>query len=411
MNRQEEFPLNVEGGKTAPYASTVASVDQEAGQVLLKLIRPLPAQLPMKTPCKVAITAFGEHWRAILVFQGRRGHLQYLFDLPSFLEKAGRREHKRYRFRPREDISVYVQDSSLPGICAIGKLLDISMGGLSFKPERAYRVEDKGRVALGTALFERGKSFPIIRVDGLREIGGPLRLRGTSAYVGEKKSALTAAFVFGLLDPETEHTLETVLESREKMAAQGSAAAPLPKPPSHASHQAKPFYPDESAYPNPSGETRKSANFSAGLAAEPFLAGQEPTDAPPTILRLARRACRLLLVKHGGEECDKIISALKIGGFVRVEHCESLESHLAQTIQKVDALLVGLEVGGDVAAPIDSFRSIHEKLQARAGQKAMVLSEKFEPALSQLSKDYSLPIGFTHSRNWMEDVDKAVGLL
>ena len=406
MNKQDEFPLNVEAARTAPYTSTVVSVDQANGQVLLKLIRPMPVQLPPDTPCKASIDALGEHWKALLVFQGRVGHLQYLFDLPKFLEKASRREHKRYRFRPRENVSVYVQDSSLPGIAAIGGLVDLSQGGLAFRPERAFRVEDKARLALSTALFEKGKSFPIIRVDGLREISGPLRLRGIATYVGEQGSIITAAFAFGLLDAEAQQALQKVLEVREKIANQApvyGALAPSPRPESPVSD----FAPVLS---KPSERTEEAAKGPQKNSAEAGQAEPEPNGLPATLLRLARRTTNLLLVKHGGEECAKIISVLKMGGFVRVEQCESFESHLAQTIQNVDALLVGLEVGGDIEAPLDSFRKIHEKLQSCKQQRAMVLSDRFEPILSQLSQEMSLPVGFTRNRNWIDVVDKAAGL-
>ncbi|MDR2560816.1 MAG: PilZ domain-containing protein [Holophagales bacterium] len=403
MNRQDEFPLNVEAAKTAPYASTVVSVDQANGQVLLRMIRPMPAQLPPETPCKAAISALGEHWKATLLFQGRVGHLQYLFDLPKFLEKAARREHKRYRFRPRENVSVYVQDSSFPGIAAVGQLVDLSQGGLAFRPERAFRVEDKVRLALSTALFEKGKSFPIIRVDGLREISGPLKLRGIAAYVGEQGSIITAAFVFGLLDPEAEQALGKVLEMREKIANQ----APMMGSVTPMSKSGGPALNPAATLPEPSEEP----TISPKTGPETRQAEQEQSDLPPTTLRLARRATNLLLVKHGGEECDKIISVLKDGGFVRIEHCESFDSHLAQTIQNVDALLVGLEVGGDIEAPLDSFRKIHEKLKSRKEHGAMVLSDRFEPILTQLSQELSLPLGFTRNRNWIEIVDKAAKLV
>jgi len=407
MNRQDEFPLNVEAAKTAPYTSMVVSVDHANGQVLLRLIRPMPAQLPPETPCKAAISALGEHWKAILLFQGRVGHLQYLFDLPKFLEKAARREHKRYRFRPRENVSVYVQDSGLPGIAAVGQLVDLSQGGLAFRPDRAFRVEDKARLALSTALFEKGKSFPIIRVDGLREISGPLRLRGIAAYVGEQGSIITAAFVFGLLDPEAEQALGKVLEMREKIANQ----APMMGAVNPLSKSGIPALNPAATLPEPSEGADRTAKGPPKTGPETRQAEQELSDLPPTILRLSRRTTNLLLVKHGGEECDKIISALKTVGFVRVEQCESFDSHLAQTIHNVDALLVGLEVGGNIEAPLDSFRKIHEKLKSRKEQGAMVLSDRFEPTLTQLSQELSLPVEFTRNRNWIETVDKAAGLV
>ncbi|MCL1894018.1 MAG: PilZ domain-containing protein [Holophagaceae bacterium] len=402
LNSQDEFPLNVEGAKTMPYSSSVASIDQGTMQIVLKMIRPLPAQLPAETPCRVSIGALGEHWKAMLLFQNRYGHLQYLFNLPKTMEKAGRREHKRYTFRPRENVYVYVQDANLPGLSASGQLFDLSIGGCSFRPDRAFRIEDGARLKLDTAMFERGKSFPIIRIDGLPKLKAPLRLRGTVAHVGEKKSIIFVAFVFGMLDSEEEETLIKALEAREKMGNMGGAKGPEASSPESAG--------------NSESNTSDSKIEKAGTNIEPDddaldQLERELHPPPPTVLRLARRTCSLLLIKQNGEKCMELIRFLKTAGYVRITQCESIDSHIVQTTQNVNATLVALESGGDPEDAINSFRKIHEKTKGRKELKHFVVSDQFEPILLQSAEEFSLPIGFTSDPNWIEKLDQVIGLL
>ena len=402
MNSQEEFPLNVEGAKTMPYSSSVANIDHGANQILLRMIRPMPAQLPLETPCKVSIGAMGEHWKALLAFQGRLGHLQYLFDLPKTLEKAGRREHKRYTFRPRENVYVYVQNSGLPGLSASGQLFDLSTGGLSFRPDRAFRVEDGARLKLDTAMFERGKSFPIIRIDGLPKLKEPLRLRGTVAHVSEKKSIIFVAFVFGLLDTEDEEILNRVLDAREKMGNMGGAGGPA--------RSASPT--TEQATTNPVDAEAVTLDINSEPDDEALDQLEKESHPPPsTILRLARRTSSLLLVKPIGEKCYEIIKYLKDSGFTRVIQCDHLDSHVVQTTQNLDAMLVALEIGGDPEDAVNSFQHIHEQLKTRKKTNPVVLSDQYEPVLLELADKLSLPVGFVSDHNWAEVLDKTIRLL
>ena len=214
MQTKKIFPLVVEGKNVLPHESTVINVDAKTNRAVLKTFRPMPAQLPPGTPSVVSIAVFGEHWKARLIFRGRVGYLQYLFDLPEILEKTVRREHKRYPFRPRENVSVYVQDATLPGLAATGTLLDLSVGGMVFRPERAFKVENRIALRLDLAMFHKGKSFPLIRIDGLPGLDGALKLRGKVAHAQERGRELHIAFAFGLLDDSTTKTISRILMAR-----------------------------------------------------------------------------------------------------------------------------------------------------------------------------------------------------
>jgi hypothetical protein len=399
---QEEFQLNVDRVKI-PHASTVAEVDTTAMQVVLKMHRPLAAELPSETLCRVSIGALGEHWKVTLEYLNRVSHLHYLFNLPKTMEKAGRREHKRYPFRPRENVTVYVQDASLPGMGAVGTLLDLSLGGLAFRPERAFTIENGARLKLDTAMFEKGKTFPVIRVDGLPKLTEPLRVRGEVAHVMEKSDTLFVAFVFGVLEDWQDQALATVAEAREKMGGQGGP------PPSSGSPSAS--APDESAK---TGAGPADAGSSSGTPAGDASAaqGQEKPHIvlPEHLLRLARRTTSLLLIKPSGAPCNEVYKSLKDAGYVRIEHCEALDSHIAQTVTNTDFLLVALELGGEAAEPLKSFRNLCESIPTRSNQVAVVITERYDPILLHESEEMSMPIGFTQDKHWVEVLDNELEL-
>ena len=250
MGNDAEFTLSLEGTGHLPYEVTVVSVDTGEMRTVLKTFRPLPVRLRQGAPALASIAAAGDFWKARLLFRGRTGYLQYLFDLPDTMEATARREHPRYPFRLREEVSVFVQDASLPGLGAVGKVLDLSLGGMVFKPERIFDMENNTVLKLDTTPFPRGKSFPIIRVFGLPSLFEPLNLRGEVAHSSQKGEDITVAFAFGLLQQNTKKSLSMVLEARD--------TKPLETPPSakpaaflgasRRRHRRFPFRPRENTY-------------------------------------------------------------------------------------------------------------------------------------------------------------------
>jgi hypothetical protein len=226
-----ELTLVLEGTKNLPYDATVLSVDPKAMQAVLKTFRPMPPKMSRGAHSVASLAALGEHWKARLIFHSRTGYLQYLFGLPATMAKSGRREHQRFPFTLRENVYIYVQDASFPGIGSIGTMLDLSMGGLVFRPERAFRVEDKFGLRLNPDLYHRGKVFPIIRINGLHGFREPIVLRGEVAHVSEKLGNILVAFAFGMMEPL-------------QMDALSKAVALRAKKPSGEEHKAKPDTPN-----------------------------------------------------------------------------------------------------------------------------------------------------------------------
>jgi len=230
MISQREFTLVVEDSKSLPHEVSVISVDKGAMQAVVKTFRPMSPKLSQGTPFIASIAALGEHWKARLNFQCRTGYLQYLFDLPKTMKKTGRREYARFQFRPRENVNVYVQDAALPGMRAVGTLFDLSAGGMVFRPERAYNIGDKSNLILDTVMFAKGKTFPLIHIEGLPGLKGPIKLRGEVAHVSEKEGRIFVAFAFGIMEPSTNEALFSLLEIRKakfSLEQQDRSSGPL----------------------------------------------------------------------------------------------------------------------------------------------------------------------------------------
>ncbi len=182
---QTEFPIKVEATRTLPYASVLEKVEPGGVDMVLKLIRPLPPALPAGALFEATLTSGDQRFAGLITFKGRSGHLRYRFSVPLALTLSDRRKYKRYTFRPRENVDVLAQDGGVPGHGIIGSLVNLSEGGLLLRVDRILNLGDGMRVPPGSAFFERGKSFPLIRIRDLPRVP-VLTGRGTVAHTEDR---------------------------------------------------------------------------------------------------------------------------------------------------------------------------------------------------------------------------------
>ncbi|MBK7294899.1 MAG: PilZ domain-containing protein, partial [Holophagaceae bacterium] len=62
------------------------------------------------------------------------------------------------------------QDGVIPGHGISGPLVNLSEGGLAFRVDRVMRLDDHLRITPGLGFFERGKSFPLVKVRDLPDL-------------------------------------------------------------------------------------------------------------------------------------------------------------------------------------------------------------------------------------------------
>jgi len=327
LSQETEFPIKVEGTHTLPYSSRVHHVDPKRGCIHLKLIRPLPHELAPGAAFDMVFLVGDQRYWAPTTFQGRENYLLYRFSIPARMAPADRRQHKRYSFRPREKAYVVAQDGVIPGHGISGPLVNLSEGGLAFRVDRVMRLDDHLRITPGLGFFERGKSFPLLKVRDLPNL--PLfEARGVLANAQERNGGIILGLQFLDLGDTELRELRVVLDIREHMLrtpAGQSADAPRPSGP-------------------------RTSTLAKEPSARTAPAGAQTPDA---LRLLGRRSTRLILAMAAGSERDLVAQALIAVGYVRQEAAGTLEQALAELradrYSSCPLLLVETGAGDDAA--------------------------------------------------------------
>lgn len=397
-NSQEEFPIQVVGAHTTPYAAVVAELDPPRRQFVLKLIRPLPHELPEGTRFRATFGVAGGRFEAALVYRGRSSYLHYRFDWPELLRPAGRRLHKRYPFRPRERVFVVAQDAGLPGIGIAGPLLNISMGGLAMRLDRIVRLDDGMRLRMDSARFERGKAFPMLCVQDLPGLER-LHAHAAVAHVIERTNELVVAFEFTHLTDAATRELSAALAARDR------SLTPVRAPGSGAHRSPRTELPS-------STQEEAEDDMEAPLPPEEESAPSVPLPEAGPLRRLARRTLRLALAMPAGKRRTELAERLAEGGYRRLECLEDLKGLRAAASRepaerRPRLLIVALALGGAAEEPLAALRILEREAEAWNGIPALALCEGEDPSLLLGSGHLA---SLKEGPGWLERLDARAGL-
>lgn len=387
---ETEFFIKVEGTSTLPYASRVQGLALPEGRFNLKLVRPLPHEMLPGALFRMTFAVEDLRFEAVIGLLGRDGYLQYGFTLPSCLFQADRRLHKRYPFRPRENAYAIAQDAAIPGVGVAGPLVNLSMGGMALRADRALRMDDGVRIPVNTAMFERGKSFPRFRIQDLPRLN-LLEGRAISAHATEHGSELILGLSFAGMSLEQETALAACLAFRETMYRGGQPPRP------------------EGAGTAPRGP--------AG-AGEEAIPPEREAEAPAlmevtVLLRLRRRTVRVVLVMADGPVRQGIQELLRRNGYHRVEAVEHLDllrplCEPGQHGARPGLVLADLALArsGD-AEPLAAARIIENQLAELGAPPTAILCEELDPTLllAQESRTRFLPYPAGPAGRWIETLD------
>jgi hypothetical protein len=392
---EREFSIRVEGTSTLPYASRVQHLDFAEGRCVFKLVRPLPHEMLAGAEFRMLFAVDDQRFEGIVSLVGREGYLQYGFKLPSTLYQADRRVHPRFPFRPRESAYVIAQDAGIPGVGVAGTLVNVSMGGVALRVDRALRMDDGVRVPVTSALFERGKGFPRLRIQDLPLLK-LLEGRAVSAHATERGSELILGLGFVGMKLEEEAALFRSLQFREKMYRGGQR-------------------PDGAAGPGRPGRGKGAG----GEDEEPFpdLEGHPgPVEAAQEVtvmLRLQRRTARVVLVMADGPLRPGILELLRQQGYHRQEavaDLEQLRPLFAPGQRRAMPALVladlALARSGDTE-PLAAVRVIERQLAELGGPPTVILCEEVDPTLllAQESRTRFLPYPAGDGDRWVATLD------
>jgi c-di-GMP-binding flagellar brake protein YcgR len=397
-----EFLIQVAGAQTTPYAAVLVAIDAEQGQCVLKLVRPLPHELAEGAKFRAVFGILGDRFECGLVFRGRADYLQYRFDAPERLKKIGRRKYKRYPFRPREKVFVVAQDGTLPGMGIAGPLINLSMGGLAMRLDRIVRLDDGLRLQPNTALFDRGKVFPMLYIQDLPGLPS-LRARGVLAHVAERGGEITLAFEFTQIEEADARALGEVIGFRENLTGASrslGAGSGAHRVTQSGAHRLEGRAEEEMEAPLPP----EAEEGEVGLEAERVEAGP--------LRRLARRTLRLGLAMVPGERRERVAAHLRENGFGRLELFDHLKAIRTASLRepadrRPSLMLVDLALGGSVGEPLAALRVLERELAEWNGLPVLVLCEDDDPAL--LLGSGSIPLG-CESHDWLGSLDKQAQL-
>lgn len=303
FQQEIEFSIKVEGTHTLPYTAQIQHLDARKDLVHIKLIRPLPHEMVEGAAFDMLFSVADQRYEAPTTFQGRGGYLLYRFTVPTLLMPSDRRRHKRYSFRPREKAYVIAQDGGVPGHGLSGPLANLSLGGLAFRVDRVMRLDDHMRVTPGMGFFERGKSFPMLKIRDLPNLP-VFEARGVLANAWERDGEVIVGIQFRELDEVESRYIQGVLSLREHLQHAPSAQAA-----------------DGTRDPG-----ARSPAEAKGPAARMAPAGSLTPDA---LRRLGRRCSGLQLAMAAGPDRELVCQALGAVGFLRLEYADSLDQALA----------------------------------------------------------------------------------
>lgn len=386
LAQETEFPIKVEGTHTLPYSSRVHHVDLKKGHIHLKLIRPLPHELAVGATFDMVFLVGDQRYWAPTTYHGRENYLLYRFTIPLRMAPADRRQHKRYPFRPREKAYVIAQDGVIPGHGISGPLVNLSEGGLAFRVDRVMRLDDHLRITPGLGFFERGKSFPLVKVRDLPNL--PLfEARGVLANAQERNGG----FILGiqLLDlREAElRELRLVLDIRERM---------LRAPSSQALETA-----------------RSSGPRNLALAKEPAArtapAGSQNSDA---LKLLGRRSTRLLLFMEPGPQRDLVSQLLSAAGYGRQEGAESLDQALGElrSDRHSTCPVLLVETSGGEAASLKRIQDLLRELGSTREWSVALLAKGAVPPETGDPLIRPMPWPTAGDASWLALLDELAGL-
>jgi len=390
--QEVEFPIKVEGAQTLPYAAQVQHIDLQKGLLHLKLIRTLPHELAVDAAFSMVFSAGDQRFEAPCTFKGREGYLLYRFTIPLLMAVCDRRHHKRFPFRPREKAYVVAQDASVPGHGVSGPLVNLSQGGLAFRVDRVMRLDDHLRVTPGLGFFERGKSFPMLKIRDLPNLP-VFDARGVVAFAEERGGEIILGLQFGELKEAELRDIQLVLTIRDQVQ----------RSPAGSSSEG----PREPGSRRPA--TAQGPVEDRGPATRVAPAG---TRTPDALLRLGRRCTRLLLAMPPGPEREQVHQALRGGGFLRLETTDTLDLALAnlRADRNLSSALLVIEQQGEGEARLGSIRAFQKEFSETRECPVALLSreEGLPPSVDPLIR--TLPWPVVGDLSWLSQLDDLAGL-
>lgn len=341
-----QISLRLKEDDLVPFSAKVDLVSEESRQFSVTLQRPLPPEVVEKTPMQMTFTLESMRFRCTVRFKAKGQYLQGVFHAPEAVFHAERRGGMRARFGTREKARVTMLENLFMGIGGSGRLVNLSIGGLCMKLERAINIKEDHPVPINTATFMAGKELMLVRVSDLPNTP-MVECSGVVCHGRDSSEGALFGLRFSALGSLETRILETVLSRRLPSFARGF-------PIKRRRHELVDGVEQITGAKIP-GDTVDLDEFGEEESLEAVAEGVEeeaetPVDpkerAQERLVQVRKKLKHLLLVISDDMDRAILAGTLQVDGFENVHEARTLVQALDQSKKTIpDLLIVDQQLG------------------------------------------------------------------
>lgn len=322
-----------------PHGATVKVelVSEEKGTFTLSFLHQPASHWKEGVQVHLAFPLDGQRFRTTARYRGLGGYLQREFTLPEAIRHAERRGLMRTRFTAREKATVAVLENLFDGLGLSGPILNLGLGGLAFRVDRAMDIRQDRRLTVRGDLVSPGRAMGLIRIQDLPHIP-TLECGATVMHFAAQEQGVVAGLHFEDLGSLESQYLAKLLANRIPLFGRGfprkRRRGELPDP-EERSGEIPAF--EEPQPPDPVEEA---------LSDRELLEIKVALKQPDRLATLRKRTRQLLIVHP--EELDRaiLVSTLQVDGYRGLYEARSLVQALeVARNHQLDGLLVWHRVG------------------------------------------------------------------
>lgn len=358
LRLRSEMDLRLAEDAAVSYGAWVERVDEEHRTFTLGL-RSRPAQEPRPgTPVFLWFTLDGLRFRTLARFLRRGAYMQSEFDLPEAILRAERRGQPRARFSAREQVQVTALERMADGLGLNGLLLNLSIGGILFRVDRAVDLKRDRLVPLRADLLAPGTELAVVRILDLPRLP-ELEARAVVRHSDFRGEGLVMGLSFEAMGGFEAQALERLLAER---IPEFGPAFPRKRRRGEVDQPEEP----SSDPPLPEGDLGRDLDQDLGDASLQEI--RDSLRSPDRALLLRKRSRQILLVMQDELARTALMGHLYAEGYRCLYEARGMVQALDLARKhNLDMLILEQHVGPHSALEIlDRLRAAERLGQARA---------------------------------------------
>jgi len=337
----------------APILARLEHVSEEKRVFQVALNRALPNSMKTKDHLTLHFPLDGHRYLAEVSFRERPGYLKAEFDFPLVVKMGERRTMARVRFGQREHASATILESLFEGYGATGRLVNISLGGVCVRIDRAISVQGQRRVPITPELFHSGAKLELIRILDLPNIPR-IECHGRAMHSAHSPIGVTVGICFEEMESLDVQLLHQLVRRRLPNEVTGF---PIKYPKSR-----RQLVPDEVEAQGPAEEIWEDLPDTPETIEEeraPLVETPRP-DAHDKLMQIKKRGKRILVIMLDDMDRAILLGTLQADGFSRTGEARSfIDATTWLRHNRPDLVIIDHTVG------VHSAQQVIEKLRTQ----------------------------------------------